>query len=181
MPEERIQDSDRMQSYPSPSAEAQDTGPYYHAGPRDDTQQDQPQPQPPPTSQQQPSHSASVEELQLAAQLGQDLAAEPMMHVTDPDMNVEDPNLRSIMPHPHPNNLSLNLNPSTRLLLLLRPLLLVPMCPRSPFLSPSSNTCLCLWQWTTIILLSHMPSATIRPEKAIQGLSRLRRVSEKEG
>ncbi|OHW95997.1 C6 finger domain-containing protein [Colletotrichum incanum] len=100
MPEERIQGSDRMQSYPSPSTEAQDTGPYYHAGPRDDTQQDQPQP--PPTPQQQPSHSASVEELQLAAQLGQDLAAEPMMHVTDPGMNVEDPNLRSIMPHPHP-------------------------------------------------------------------------------
>ncbi|KAK2013873.1 hypothetical protein LZ32DRAFT_529648 [Colletotrichum eremochloae] len=100
MPEERNQDSDRMQSYPSPSTEAQNTGPYYHDESRDDTQQ-QDQPQPPPTPQQQPSHSASVEELQLAAQLGQDLAAEPMMHVTDPSMNVEDPSLRSIMPHPH--------------------------------------------------------------------------------
>ncbi|KAK2061600.1 hypothetical protein LY76DRAFT_507577 [Colletotrichum caudatum] len=99
MPEERNQDSDRMQSYPSPSTEPQNTGPYYHDDSRDDTQQDQQQP--PPTPQQQPSHSASVEELQLAAQLGQDLAAEPMMHVTDPNMNVEDPGLRSIMPHPH--------------------------------------------------------------------------------
>ncbi|KAI8278766.1 putative transcriptional regulatory protein [Colletotrichum sp. SAR11_57] len=86
-----------MQSYPSPTVDAQDAGPYYHSAARDDSQQEPP---PPPTSQQQPPHSASVEELQLAAQLGQDLAAEPMMHVTDPSMNVEDPNLRSIMPHP---------------------------------------------------------------------------------
>ncbi|KAJ4995537.1 putative transcriptional regulatory protein [Colletotrichum sp. SAR 10_66] len=86
-----------MQSYPSPTVDAQDAGPYYHSAARDDSQQEPP---PPPTPQQQPPHSASVEELQLAAQLGQDLAAEPMMHVTDPSMNVEDPNLRSIMPHP---------------------------------------------------------------------------------
>ncbi|KAI8251036.1 putative transcriptional regulatory protein [Colletotrichum sp. SAR 10_99] len=91
IPEERIQ------SYPSPTVDAQDAGPYYHSAARDDSQQEPP---PPPTPQQQPPHSASVEELQLAAQLGQDLAAEPMMHVTDPSMNVEDPNLRSIMPHP---------------------------------------------------------------------------------
>ncbi|KAJ0340612.1 hypothetical protein COL922a_003206 [Colletotrichum nupharicola] len=111
MPEDRMQDDripedgmtdgripeERMQSYPSPTVDAQDAGPYYHSAARDDSQQEPP---PPPTSQQQPPHSASVEELQLAAQLGQDLAAEPMMHVTDPSMNVEDPNLRSIMPHP---------------------------------------------------------------------------------
>ncbi|KAF4780818.1 hypothetical protein HER10_EVM0002944 [Colletotrichum scovillei] len=98
LPEERLQEADRMQSYPSPSAEAQDGGPYYHPATRDDEPQDQQQP--PPTPQQPSSHSASVEELQLAAQLGQDLAAEPMMHVTDPGMNVEDPSLRSIMPNP---------------------------------------------------------------------------------
>ncbi|KXH46813.1 hypothetical protein CSIM01_06878 [Colletotrichum simmondsii] len=78
LPEERLQEADRMQSYPSPSAEAQDGGPYYHPATRDDEPQDQQQP--PPTPQQPSSHSASVEELQLAAQLGQDLAAEPMMH-----------------------------------------------------------------------------------------------------
>ncbi|KAI8223995.1 putative transcriptional regulatory protein [Colletotrichum sp. SAR 10_96] len=111
MPEDRMQDDrmpedgmtdgripeERIQSYPSPTVDAQDAGPYYHSAARDDSQQEPP---PPPTPQQQPPHSASVEELQLAAQLGQDLAAEPMMHVTDPSMNVEDPNLRSIMPHP---------------------------------------------------------------------------------
>ncbi|KAF3801699.1 Glucose transport transcription regulator RGT1 [Colletotrichum gloeosporioides] len=111
MPEDRMQDDrmpddgmtdgrmpdERMQSYPSPTVDAQDAGPYYHSASRDDSQQEPP---PPPTPQQQPPHSASVEELQLAAQLGQDLAAEPMMHVTDPSMDVEDPNLRSIMPHP---------------------------------------------------------------------------------
>ncbi|KAF6812593.1 C6 finger domain-containing protein [Colletotrichum plurivorum] len=95
-PEERIQEN-RIQSYPSPTTDAQDAGPYYHAPPREESQQE---PHPPPTPQQQPSHSASVEELQLAAQLGHDLAGEPMMHVTDPNMNVEDPNLRTIMPHP---------------------------------------------------------------------------------
>ncbi|KAL2873276.1 Glucose-responsive transcription factor [Colletotrichum sp. CLE4] len=99
LPEERLQEADRMQNYPSPSAEAQDSGPYYHADTRDDEHQDQQQP--PPTPQQPSSHSASVEELQLAAQLGQDLAAEPLMHVTDPGINVEDPSLRSIMPNPH--------------------------------------------------------------------------------
>ncbi|KAF6834396.1 C6 finger domain-containing protein [Colletotrichum musicola] len=95
-PEERIQEN-RIQSYPSPTTDAQDAGPYYHAPPREESQQE---PHPPPTPQQQPPHSASVEELQLAAQLGHDLAGEPMMHVTDPNMNVEDPNLRTIMPHP---------------------------------------------------------------------------------
>ncbi|TDZ28327.1 putative transcriptional regulatory protein [Colletotrichum trifolii] len=96
--DERLQE-ERIQSYPSPSVDGQDTGPYYHATPREDSQPE-PQPPPPSTPQQPTAHAASVEELQLAAQLGQDLASEPMMHVTDPSMNVEDSSLRSIMPHP---------------------------------------------------------------------------------
>ncbi|RNJ53939.1 transcriptional activator [Verticillium nonalfalfae] len=44
------------------------------------------------------SHAASVEELQLAAQLGQDLASEPLLPVTDPNMKFDDPNLRGILP-----------------------------------------------------------------------------------
>ena len=50
----------------------------------------------------------NLEELQLAAQLGHNIASEPMMPATDPNMNanmeanmgMEDPNLRSIMPQP---------------------------------------------------------------------------------
>ncbi|KAJ4254349.1 Glucose-responsive transcription factor [Fusarium torreyae] len=61
------------------------------------------QPPEPETPQQHVSRPANLEELQLAAQLGQGLAGTPMMPTTDPNMNVEDPNLRSIMPHPEPD------------------------------------------------------------------------------
>ncbi|EWG39500.1 hypothetical protein FVEG_15018 [Fusarium verticillioides 7600] len=60
------------------------------------------QPPEPETPQQHVPRPANLEELQLAAQLGQGLAGAPMMSATDPNMNVEDPNLRSIMPHPDP-------------------------------------------------------------------------------
>ncbi|KAM5346479.1 hypothetical protein ACJ41O_009484 [Fusarium nematophilum] len=60
-------------------------------------------PQEPETPQQHVSRPPNLEELQLAAQLGQGLAGTPMMPATDPNMNVEDPNLRSIMPHPEPD------------------------------------------------------------------------------
>ncbi|KAF7544153.1 hypothetical protein G7046_g9845 [Stylonectria norvegica] len=59
-------------------------------------------PQEPEPPQQHMSRPANLEELQLAAQLGQGLAGTPIMPNTDPNMNVEDPNLRSIMPHPEP-------------------------------------------------------------------------------
>ncbi|KAF5009540.1 hypothetical protein FDECE_4252 [Fusarium decemcellulare] len=59
-------------------------------------------PQEPETPQQHVARPANLEELQLAAQLGQGLAGAPMMPTTDPNMNVEDPSLRSIMPHPEP-------------------------------------------------------------------------------
>lgn len=42
----------------------------------------------------------NLEELQLAAQLGQGLAEAPMMPGPEANMGVEDPNLRSILPHP---------------------------------------------------------------------------------
>lgn len=48
------------------------------------------------------SRPPNLEELQLAAQLGQGLAGASMMPATDPNMSVEDPNLRNIMPHPEP-------------------------------------------------------------------------------
>ncbi|KAI8674837.1 Zn(2)-C6 fungal-type domain-containing protein [Fusarium keratoplasticum] len=57
----------------------------------------------PETPQQHITRPANLEELQLAAQLGQGLAGTSMMPTTDPNMNVEDPNLRSIMPHPEPD------------------------------------------------------------------------------
>lgn len=112
--------------YPSPGAEAIDPGPFYHsttrdaAGePQDQTEQHMPEhPQEqvqekehdhsemhhpePANPQQHGSRPPNIEELQLAAQLGQGLAATPIMPTTDPNMNVEDPNLRNIMPHPEP-------------------------------------------------------------------------------
>lgn len=48
------------------------------------------------------SRPPNLEELQLAAQLGQGLAGASMMPTTDPNMSVEDSGLRNIMPHPEP-------------------------------------------------------------------------------
>ncbi|ROT43333.1 hypothetical protein SODALDRAFT_355540 [Sodiomyces alkalinus F11] len=102
-------EEERVQRYPSPEGETQQPGPYYGhdeheapAPPRESEQQD------PAAAQHQPSHAASVEELQLAAQLGQDLAAEPMMPVTDPNMKFDEPPLRNIMPHPEEHQLRLS-------------------------------------------------------------------------
>lgn len=111
-------------NYPSPGAEGIDAGPFYHASARDAVQdhQDQaeqqaPEPVPdhdqgkepdhndlshtePATPQQHGARPPNIEELQLAAQLGQGLTTTPIMPATDPNMNVDDPNLRNIMPHP---------------------------------------------------------------------------------
>ncbi|KAG8423896.1 Glucose-responsive transcription factor [Metarhizium acridum] len=54
-------------------------------------------------SQHHVSRPANLEELQLAAQLGQGLAGTSMLPATDPNMTVEDPNMRNIMPHPDPD------------------------------------------------------------------------------
>jgi hypothetical protein len=59
-------------------------------------------PHDPEAAQQHVSRPSNLEELQLAAQLGQGLASTPLLPTADPNMNVEDPNLRSIMPHPEP-------------------------------------------------------------------------------
>ncbi|KAK6065200.1 hypothetical protein SCUP515_11346 [Seiridium cupressi] len=91
-----------MQSYPSPTVEAQDNGPFYHTTPRQDQQhqadlgapQDDPgQLAEPPTPRQNGrSAISSAEELQLAAQLSQGLAhGLPIMDPT------EDPNLQHVM------------------------------------------------------------------------------------
>ncbi|RGP80903.1 n-terminal binuclear zn cluster-containing dna-containing [Fusarium longipes] len=125
-------------TYPSPGAEAMESGPFYNAAGREGAQEhqeghhehvephhhEQPEHQvpeqvqhvqvqehdqselqqpEPEASQQHVSRPANLEELQLAAQLGQGLAGTPMMPTTDPNMNVEDPNLRNIMPHPEPD------------------------------------------------------------------------------
>ncbi|CAJ0547743.1 Ff.00g044970.m01.CDS01 [Fusarium sp. VM40] len=128
-------------TYPSPGAEAMESGPFYNTGGRDGAQehqehdhhdhtgshhephhepdhhvpgqvqhvqvpdhnQNEMQPTEPEAPQQHVSRPANLEELQLAAQLGQGLAGTSMMPTTDPNMNVEDPNLRSIMPHPEPD------------------------------------------------------------------------------
>ncbi|KAH6605893.1 n-terminal binuclear zn cluster-containing dna binding domain-containing [Trichoderma cornu-damae] len=113
-------------SYPSPGAEALDAGPFYHTSTRDETHEhhgheEHQQPHDQHDSSQvhaqeqdhgqMPSHEApspqhhiarppNLEELQLAAQLGQGLAGTPLIPATDPSMNVEDPSMRSIMSHP---------------------------------------------------------------------------------
>lgn len=49
------------------------------------------------------SRPPNLEELRLAAQLGQGLAGTSLLPPNDPGMNVEDPSMRSIMPHPEPD------------------------------------------------------------------------------
>jgi hypothetical protein len=126
--EENVDDGANDITYPSPTAETMDAGPFYHTGPRDggaqehvesvehhdvhdihdpdqvkepehehEHEQNDISAMDPPTSQH-VSRPTNLEELQLAAQLGQGLAGTPLIPNTDPNMNVEDPNLRSIMP-----------------------------------------------------------------------------------
>jgi hypothetical protein len=85
-----------MQQYPSPTADGQDTGPFYNTNSREG------QPQPDSPQEQSSRPPTDVESLQLVAQLGQSVAESPMIPATDPNMTVEDPNLRNIMPHPEP-------------------------------------------------------------------------------
>lgn len=124
------EEANNNMSYPSPGAEALDAGPFYHTGARDETHEhhdheehQQPHDQHDPNqvhAQEQdqhgqlPTHEPSspqhhmprppnLEELQLAAQLGQGLAGTSLIPATDPSMNVEDPSMRNIMPHPEPD------------------------------------------------------------------------------
>ncbi|UKZ49963.1 hypothetical protein TrVGV298_004218 [Trichoderma virens] len=113
-------------SYPSPGAEALDAGPFYHTATRDETHdheehqqthdqhdpnqvhpQEQDHGQMPTHEPASPQHHIqrppNLEELQLAAQLGQGLAGTSLIPATDPNMNVEDPSMRNIMPHPEPD------------------------------------------------------------------------------
>ncbi|PHH86622.1 hypothetical protein CDD83_9977 [Cordyceps sp. RAO-2017] len=119
------QDEAASLTYPSPGAEALEAGPFYHANPRDGVPEhhpDQPeqqqhapeevhaqdqepgQMQDSATPQQHVSRPANLEELQLAAQLGDGLAGTPIMPATDPNMNVDDHSMRNIMPHPEPEH-----------------------------------------------------------------------------
>ncbi|KAK8034667.1 hypothetical protein PG993_009662, partial [Apiospora rasikravindrae] len=94
-----------MQSYPSPTADGQDNGPFYSTNPRPDEQhelgqleqpaEEQNQLDEPSTPRQQIRHAiTSAEELQLAAQLSQGIAhGIPMM---DPG---EDPSLQQMVDH----------------------------------------------------------------------------------
>ncbi|KAF4504627.1 hypothetical protein G6O67_008054 [Ophiocordyceps sinensis] len=113
-------------TYPSPGAEAMDAGPFYHANARDgppehpdqldqhapqdvhvqsqEHEHAQMQAQDPTTPQHHVSRPANLEELQLAAQLGDGLAGTPIMPATDPNMNVDEHSMRSIMPHPEPEH-----------------------------------------------------------------------------
>lgn len=111
---------DSTLNYPSPGAEGMDTGPFYNSNGRDDThdphdptehhahtehvdshlhgQDDQTHLNGDDDSQPL-SRPANLEELQLAAQLGQGLAGTGMLPATDPNMSVDEANIRSIMPH----------------------------------------------------------------------------------
>ncbi|KAM3543617.1 hypothetical protein ARSEF1564_003470 [Beauveria bassiana] len=110
-------------NYPSPGAETMDTGPFYNANGRDDTQEthehtdqhvDNHVPGPDDQSHlhaenaeedhQDVSRPANLEELQLAAQLGQGLAGAGIIPATDPNMSVDETGMRSIMPHPEPDH-----------------------------------------------------------------------------
>ncbi|KAG6034723.1 hypothetical protein E4U41_006404 [Claviceps citrina] len=101
-------------TYPSPGAEPMDSGPFYHSkteqhgqpGPQvmDEVQaQEHEQAQMATHQTSSPEHHisrpANLEELQLAAQLGQGLAGTSIMPATDPSMDVDDPNLRNMTPH----------------------------------------------------------------------------------
>lgn len=103
------EDEERLQTYPSPTPESREPPPYYGHDPdhEHDVPPQEPQQQDSSATPHQSSHAASVEELQLAAQLGQDLAAEPMLPVTDPNMKFDEPPLRNIMPHPDDHQLRL--------------------------------------------------------------------------
>lgn len=125
---------DGQLSYPSPGAEAMDAGPYYttagregeagqdlhgtgteHVPEHHETDLHDPnathhdpnhEGHHEPQHDQQDGRPANLEELQLAAQLGQGLTEAPMM--SEPEANMEDPNLRSILPHPEPEHQNQN-------------------------------------------------------------------------
>ncbi|KID92817.1 C6 finger domain-containing protein [Metarhizium guizhouense ARSEF 977] len=109
-------------TYPSPGAEGMESGPFYHnardGAPEHHDQaeqqvadevhgqghdQTQMSAQDDAASHHHVSRPANLEELQLAAQLGQGLAGTSILPATDPNMTVEDPNMRNIMPHPDPD------------------------------------------------------------------------------
>lgn len=102
-------------NYPSPGAEGMDAGPFYSTNGRDDTQEhhdhteqhvDGHVPHQDDQSHlheddsQHVSRPANLEELQLAAQLGQGLAGAGMLPATDPNMSVDETSMRGIMTHP---------------------------------------------------------------------------------
>lgn len=103
-------------NYPSPGADGLDAGPFYNSGHRDGTQDHHDEGEHPNGDDlhdhnvdshmhQDPDGSAhhrptNLEELQLAAQLGQGLAGTAILPATDPNMSVDDPSMRNIMPHP---------------------------------------------------------------------------------
>ncbi|KAG6277341.1 hypothetical protein E4U48_001130 [Claviceps purpurea] len=102
-------------TYPSPGAEPMDAGPFYHSkteqhGPPEaqmtEVQVEEHEQAPMATQQANSPHNhisrpANLEELQLAAQLGQGLAGTSMMPATDPSMSVDDASLRDMISHPH--------------------------------------------------------------------------------
>ncbi|TQV97724.1 hypothetical protein V2A60_006545 [Cordyceps javanica] len=105
-------EADDPNLYPSPGAEALDAGPFYGTNGRDDTQEhhdhtdshvDDHVPEQSHLHADEDPHSvsrpANLEELQLAAQLGQGLAGAGILPATDPNMSVDETGMRSIMPH----------------------------------------------------------------------------------
>lgn len=102
-------------NYPSPGADGLDAGPFYGSAHRDGAQEhhdggehqngdgvhndgvDDSHLQDADGTSHRPTN---LEELQLAAQLGQGLAGTGILPSTDPNMSVDDSNMRNIMPHP---------------------------------------------------------------------------------
>lgn len=104
-PHEEIVPEERLESYPSPTHDSHDTQQEAEEYFDNDHAHKEVQQEDAPEGQHPGPHHASVEELQLAAQLGQDLASEPMMPVTDPNLKFDEPNLRTILPHPEEHDM----------------------------------------------------------------------------
>jgi hypothetical protein len=124
MSPDREPEVDEPLKYPSPDAEVMESGPFYNTNNRDGLPEGTENHEHHLTEhvemnddhhehgeltgneagspQEHLSRPANLEELQLAAQLGHGLATTPILPATDPNMQVDESSLRSIMPHPDP-------------------------------------------------------------------------------
>lgn len=136
-----MRDDERLHTYPSPDADGQqDAGSFFSpdTGQRNIQHSDMSN-----DSDHQVSNAASVEELQLAAQLGQDLAAEPMITMADQGIKFDEAALRTIMPHPDDQTLRHISHPDHHST---RPYIPIDPAPTPPPAPPPSQISIALGQ-----------------------------------